>query len=238
MRGPPFRPRLSIDAEAAREWRAENARPRTAPPLPPNWNGAPAEPPDAYDPPGELMHVAGLNRTPPSNDLQKSQELQPSEAPRPLRRETSPAESFPTDALGDVLGGAARAIVDKVRCADALACSSVLAAACLTAQSHADVVIPATGSARPLSIFLVSVAATGDRKSAADHAATWSMRQHEKRLREQYETDIVDYRRAKRAFDAALGKVEKAKGDRHEIEAALRAVGDEPDRASSTDGNN
>lgn len=55
----------------------------------------------------------------------------PVEAPRPLRREPPPGDPFPLDALGDVLGAAARAIVDKIGCPDAIAATSVLAAASL-----------------------------------------------------------------------------------------------------------
>jgi hypothetical protein len=194
-------------AAAAREYRAETTSLRHPAPLPPRWPDAP----DAA-----------------SHESQKSQELQPIEPPRPLRREIPPAEPFPIDALGDVLGDAARAIGDKIQCPDALACSSILAAASLAAQSQADVVIPATGAARPLSLYIVSVAATGDRKSAADHEAGWPIRRREQSLHEQYEADIVDYRRAKRAYDAALSRAEKTKGDRYEIKAAIEAVGDEP----------
>jgi len=100
-----------------------------------------------------------------SNGLSHSRNSQDSQAsgsenrepPRPLRREISPAEPFPLEALGDVLGGAARAILDKVRCPDAIAANSVLAAASLAIQAHADVVLPATGHPRPLSLFLATV---------------------------------------------------------------------------------
>jgi hypothetical protein len=182
----------------------------------------PVEPPGVYDPPGEPI---GSHVDPP----QKLAGLATlAEHPRPLRRQSPPGEQFPVEALGDVLGDAAKAIVDKVQCADALACSSILAAASLSAQSHADVVIPATGSPHPLSLFIFTVAATGDRKSAADRLAINPILQREKRLREQYDADVIDYRRSKRAYDAALGKAEKTGGDRYEIEAALKAVGDEP----------
>jgi hypothetical protein len=66
-------------------------------------------------------------------------------APIPLRRELSPADSFPIDALGEVLGRAAHAIIDKVQCPDALAACSVLAAASLSTQAHADVVFARHG---------------------------------------------------------------------------------------------
>jgi hypothetical protein len=150
------------------------------------------------------------------------------EPPRPLRRRPSPGEAFPIAALGDVLGGAARAILDKVQCPDAIAVNSVLGAASMATQALADVVLPATGRARPLSLFIATVAASGERKSEADHEALWPIRKHEEALRESYEAEIVDYRRAKRAYDAAASRAEKAKGGRDDIEAALRSLGDEP----------
>jgi hypothetical protein len=152
------------------------------------------------------------------------------EAPRPLRRQLSPAKPFPIDALGQVLGAATRAIIDKVQCADAVAACSVLAAASLAVQTHADVVSPATDRARPASLYLCTVAATGDRKSAADYEALTPIRAREEALREAYEAELPDYKRAKRAFEVATVQAEKAnraKG-RQEIEAALRAIGDEP----------
>lgn len=149
-------------------------------------------------------------------------------APVPLRREMPAGEAFPSDAMGDVLGGAVKAIGDKIQCAPGLAGASVLAAASLAAQALCDVEIPATGQARPLSLFMVSVAASGDRKSSADADAMGPIRQREKMLRTIYEEALPDYRRAKRAFDVAVSNAEKTKGDWREIEAAMRAIGDEP----------
>jgi hypothetical protein len=159
---------------------------------------------------------------------EKSAGAETSEAPRPLRRELPPADAFPLDALGDVLGAAAKAIIDKVQCPDAIAACSVLAAASLAVQAHADVVLPATGRARPLTLFMCTVAASGERKSAADHEALWPVRKREEALREAYEADLPNFKRAKRAYDVAVARAEKSKGGRPEIEAALLAVGDEP----------
>ena len=167
-------------------------------------------PPGAYTPPASATVAAEA------------------EAPRPLRRASSPAEPFPVDALGRILGGATRAIVDKIMCPEAMAGSSVLAVASLAAQLHADVILPVPGHVRPLSLFLVSVAGTGERKSAADGEAARPIRKHEKRLREQYEEDLIDYRREKRAFDVSIANAEKTKGDTHEIKLAIEAVGEEP----------
>ena len=150
------------------------------------------------------------------------------EPPRPLRREISPADPFPLDALGDVLGAATRAILDKVRCPDAIAANSVLAAASLGVQAHADVVLPATGRARPLSLFLATVAASGERKSEADHEASRPIRTREEALHQAYEAAMPNYRLAYRAWEIAAREAEKAKGGRAAKEAALKAVGAEP----------
>ncbi len=46
-----------------------------------------------------------------------------------------------------------------------------------------------TGHARPVSAFYVTVAATGERKSACDREALWPIRKREKHLQEQYDED-------------------------------------------------
>jgi Protein of unknown function (DUF3987) len=145
-----------------------------------------------------------------------------------LRRPLPPCEPFPVNALGGALGAAATAICDKIQCAPAVAAASVLACASLASQAVADVVHPATGRASPLSLYLITVAESGDRKSAADFEAMWPARNHEEALAETYAREIVNYNRAKRAFDQSIATAEKTKGSRDAIEAALEAVGDEP----------
>jgi hypothetical protein len=98
-----------------------------------------------------------------------------SEPPRLLMRELPPADPYPVEALGDVLAPAARAIHDRVQAPLAICAQSVLAAVTLATQAHADVVLP-TGHARPQSIYLVTVAATGERKSAVDAEACGAVR--------------------------------------------------------------
>jgi len=87
------------------------------------------------------------------------------EAPRPLLREMPPADPFPVDAL-DVLAPAARAIHDRVQAPLAICGQSVLAAATLAVQGHADIELP-TRQAKPLTNFFLTVARTGERKTAA-----------------------------------------------------------------------
>jgi hypothetical protein len=158
-----------------------------------------------------------------------AKDVQP-ELPRPLMRELPPADPFPVDALGEVLGAAARAIHDRVQAPLAIGGQSVLAAATLVVQGHADVVLPiGAGQARPVSGYFVTVAATGERKSACDTEATWPIRRHEAALRATYDRDLPAYENDKLAWDKAReAAVKRGKGDRAAIKGALDALGPAP----------
>jgi hypothetical protein len=105
-----------------------------------------------------------------------------SEPPRPLMRELPPSDPFPTEALGSLLAPTARAIHDRVRAPIAICGQAVLAATTLAVQGFANVKLP-MGHQKPLSCFFVSVAATGERKSAVDHEALFPVREREAALR-------------------------------------------------------
>ena len=150
------------------------------------------------------------------------------ERPRPLMREVPPADPFPVEALGPVLAPAARAIHDRVQAPMAICGQSVLAAATLATQAHANIKLP-MGHAKPLSSHLVSVAATGERKSAVDYEALWPVRRREAALSESYTTDALAYRNTLEAYEAARRAASKRfKGDRDAIRAALDALGPAP----------
>lgn len=122
-------------------------------------------------------------------------------APLPLRRDTAAPQPYPIKALGKVLAGATHAIMDKVQCPDAIAAQSVLAAAALAGQPHANVVHPATGDQRPLSLFMITVAASGERKSAADRFAVEPIRLREAELHELHQEASKAYADARALYD-------------------------------------
>jgi hypothetical protein len=152
------------------------------------------------------------------------------EPPRPLMRELPPADPFPVDELGGVLGAAARAIHDRLQAPLAICGQSVLAAATLTVQGHADVVLPiGAGQKRPVSGYFVTVAATGERKSACDTEAAWPINRHEAALRAMYDRDLPAYENDKLAWDKAReAAVKRGKGDRTPIKEALDVLGPAP----------
>src|SRR6185295_11879932 len=112
-----------------------------------------------------------------------------------------PAEPYPVQALGPILSRAAAAIARKVQVPDAIAAQAVLAAAALAAQAHADVLLP-FGQSRPLSLYLVTIAGSGDRKSSADNEALSPVHKCEKALRAEYDEAMKSYRIAIAAWGA------------------------------------
>ena len=152
------------------------------------------------------------------------------DGPIPLYPALPPAEPFPVEALGPLLSRTAAAISSKVQVPAAIAAQSVLAVAALAAQAHADVMLP-YGQTRPLSLFFVTVAASGDRKSTADNEALWPVRKREKALKEEFEAEHKEWAISISAYNAEKKKIESdRKMDFDARRRALIDLGPEPQR--------
>lgn len=152
------------------------------------------------------------------------------DAPLPLFPPLPKSEPYPVANLGPVLSRAAVAIGRKVQVPESIAAQSVLASAALTAQAIADVRLP-YGQTRPLSLYLVTVAASGDRKSTADNEALWPLRKREKDLKEIYEADLKLWNVEVGAHGAEKRKIEANKKlSLSERKDALQDLGSEPER--------
>ena len=150
------------------------------------------------------------------------------EPPRPLIRELPPADPFPVAALGDILEAAASGINDRVQAPIAICGQSVVATANLAVQGHADVELP-TGHIKPVSNFFLTIAETGERKTAADNEALWPIKKREAALRESYDKAFADCQNSKLAWEAAQKQIiSKGKGDRIAIKRALDQLGPSP----------
>lgn len=132
------------------------------------------------------------------------------DGPLPLFPALPPSEPYPITALGPMLSWAAQAIGNKVQVPTAMAAQSVLAAASLATCSLADVAMPYRQS-RPLTLYFMTVASSGDRKTTADNEALWPIRKHEANLRENYDHDMKQWRIDHAAWSAEKRKIE---GDR------------------------
>ncbi|MBS0576066.1 MAG: DUF3987 domain-containing protein [Proteobacteria bacterium] len=154
-----------------------------------------------------------------------------SSAPEPLRRPLPPASPYPLDALGPVLGGAARRLHEVVQAPAALCGQSVLAAAALAAQGHADVVL--SGTVEPTSLWLVSIAVSGERKSAVDRLALRAHDEHERAQLRKWDKQMAAFRAEEAAHQVAI-QAAKRGADKvatpGAIKAALDAIGEPPKR--------
>jgi hypothetical protein len=156
--------------------------------------------------------------------LDQAPVIQP-EAPRPLLLMRPPAPCFPIEALPPVLQSATRAIQATSQAPLGLCGQSVLAASALVVQSLVNVETLG-GSIKPCSLFFISIAVSGERKSTVDAMALHPIRIHERRLRIMYESEYDTYRIDKLAYDAQVKQIEKdKKTSKDEKRDALNALG-------------
>lgn len=118
--------------------------------------------------------------------------------PLPLLPETESSAPYPLTALGGVLGSAAAAISETTQVAEALAAQSVLGAAAMAAQPIANV--QRDGLTIPLSLFLLTVAESGDRKTAADRLALHSHYARQNALQNSYRSEQRKHRDEQDAY--------------------------------------
>lgn len=146
--------------------------------------------------------------------------------PTPLIRPTPPPAPYPMDALGPIIGPAARAIAEIVQVSDALAANSVLTAAALAAQPHADV--QTLGGPRPLSLFILTIAQSGDRKTAADGVALRAVHEHGKRMALTYNSALREWEAAQEAKKFDVRKAKSSAESGAEFASTLKEMEAEP----------
>lgn len=118
--------------------------------------------------------------------------------PIPLA-ERHQALEFPVEALGPILGEAAECLAYHIQTPFGMAGQSVLSAAALAVQGHTDV---SRGNFLygPTSLFCMTVASSGDRKSAIDKNALHPIREYEEERRAAYKKDMADFKASKEAW--------------------------------------
>lgn len=147
-----------------------------------------------------------------------------SEGPTPLLRDVPAAAPFPTQALGP-LKEAAEAAHDITQAPPALAAQSALAVAALAAQAHYNV--ETLGGPKPVSLFALSVAESGERKSGCDRLLMRAVHDYGRELTDAYREDIESFK-SKTALWQARHKDILKKPNAEGTEADLAALGPEP----------
>ncbi|WP_044901622.1 YfjI family protein [Pseudomonas sp. CFII64] len=148
--------------------------------------------------------------------------------PRPLIESNPVAPPYPVQALGGILRPAVERMAEVIGVPQALAAQSVLAASALATQGHAGLHLD--GRSYPLSLYLITVAASGDRKTAADRCALLPARQWEREQWQRYREQLARYRAAQRQAQCIKpGDPEPANGMSLEAEpSAPRLITTDP----------
>jgi hypothetical protein len=159
------------------------------------------------------------------------------EGPQPLVREIAPGAAYPAHALGP-LRGAVDAVQGITQAPLAIPAQSALAVASLAVQGFADV--ETLGGPRALSLYALTIARSGERKSACDAPLMAALRDHEREKAKAQRNEIQSWRNAQALWkgerDRILLDARKGKGEkRTAAQADLEALGPEPDAPPSAD---
>jgi hypothetical protein len=151
----------------------------------------------------------------------------PGEPAIPTISELQDGEEFPVAALGPRLMMAARAAALQIQTPIGLAAMTVLAACGLMAQQHVDVLV--FESVRPVSLMALTVAASGERKTAIDDLLLKSVRLHERDEVIRLNAEKEKYRLLQQVFEAQVKAIaRKTSLDATAREQALTAIGQPP----------
>lgn len=154
-----------------------------------------------------------------------------SEGPQPLLRDLRAAEPYPVAALGP-LRDVAEAVQGSTQAPIAIPAASALAIASLAVQGFADVQL-LHGGFSPVSLYMLTIALSGERKSSCDRPLMAALREHERAEGEEYAAALTRYRLDRDTYDekkkAALrGLANDKETKRTGAQADLVALGDEP----------
>ncbi len=100
-------------------------------------------------------------------------------------------DGYPVDALGSLMGDAARDIARAAQVPFSVAAQSVLSAAAMVAQKDNNVIMH--GRRSPLSLFAITILGSGGRKSTADKIATKPLHDYQReRFKEWQATEVEE----------------------------------------------
>lgn len=159
------------------------------------------------------------------------------EGPQPLVREIVPGAVYPVASLGP-LRKAVEAVQGATQAPMAIPAQSALAVASLAVQGFANV--ETLGGTRAISLYAMTIAQSGERKSACDAPLMVTLRNHEQEQSKAQRHAIHKWENAhalwKGERDRILLEAKKGKGEkRTAAEADLNALGPEPAAPPSAD---
>jgi hypothetical protein len=159
------------------------------------------------------------------------------EGPQPLIREIPAGQPYPIQALGP-LRAAVEAVQGMTQAPMAIPAASALATASLAIQGFADV--ETLGGPRPTSLYCLTIAKSGERKSSCDAPFMTALRSHEKEMAAERSLKFQSFQNQHSVWKAESQSIlratkNKKKLSKIEMEADLNALGPEPEAPPSTD---
>jgi putative DNA primase/helicase len=145
--------------------------------------------------------------------------------PLPLIRSLQPNVSFPVEALPVIICNAVQRAHDVIQAPLSMVCQSFLAAATLAVQPYADLEID--GRRIPISNNFITVAVSGERKSAVDQLATGPVKDRQKNAAKEHYKSKKLYDAQHAAWEYAT-KLALKENDQSKIHELLERAGDEP----------
>jgi len=120
--------------------------------------------------------------------------------PQPIESKMEP-EPYPFDALPDVIRMAVQEVLDFVKAPAPLVISAALSALSMAIQAHADIE-RAVKLSGPSSLFMLTIAESGERKSTCDNFFTAAIREYEAKQAEAAKPELARYAAESAAWDA------------------------------------
>lgn len=156
--------------------------------------------------------------------LEQAETILPDQ-PQPLVRELPDGQRYPVEALGP-LQSAVEAVQAMTQAPVAIPAQSALSVAALAVQAHANV--ETLGGVRPLSLYCLTIAESGERKTSCDEKLTLALREFEREQARQYREERKAFGHElaiwKKRYETALSGVKAGKTG----VAELAALGNEP----------
>lgn len=159
------------------------------------------------------------------------------EGPQPLVRSIAAGDPYPVQALGP-LRAAVEAVQGMTLAPVAIPAASALAVASLAVQGFADV--ETLGGARPVSLYVLTIAQSGERKSSCDAPLMAALRAYEREQALAQREEIAAWENAfalwKGERDRILNEAKRGKGEKRvAARADLNALGKAPSAPPSPD---
>ena len=183
--------------------------------------------------------ILALPRLAPSAESQAATKPQKNDVdgwldPQPMTAKVN-SEPYPLDALPETIRAAVAEVQGFTKAPIAMVASSALAALSLASQSHVDVK-RAEKLSGPTSLFLLTIADSGERKSTCDGIFSKAIHDYEAQQAEAAKPRLTDHRAAVQSWESKRGGIKdkirmlaKQGSETTAKEAELRALGDAPE---------